>query len=91
MSHVKRYLICYDIREPKRLRRLHRALRDVGEPKQYSVFEADLNESELATLLETVGALIDPEQDCVSLYPLPPACRKIQLGKDLALSGLILT
>lgn len=91
MSHVKRYLICYDIREPKRLRRLHRTLRDVGDPKQFSVFEADLTESELAQLLETIGSLIDTDEDSVSLYPLPPACRKIQLGRDLALNGLVLT
>ena len=32
------YLVCYDIRNPNRLRRVHRVLRGYGEVWQYSVF-----------------------------------------------------
>lgn len=32
------YLVCYDIREPKRLRRVHRVMKGFGESWQYSVF-----------------------------------------------------
>lgn len=32
------YLVCYDVRDPRRLRRVHRVLRGYGEPWQYSVF-----------------------------------------------------
>lgn len=32
------YLVCYDIREAKRLRRVHRVMKGFGEPWQYSVF-----------------------------------------------------
>jgi CRISPR-associated protein Cas2 len=32
------YLVCYDIRNPNRLRRVHRVLKGFGEPWQYSVF-----------------------------------------------------
>ena len=50
------YLVCYDIRDPKRLRRVHRVVRGYGEAWQFSVFfcvlkdidrvrlERDLNE-----------------------------------------------
>ena len=32
------YLVCYDIREPKRLRRVNRVMKGFGESWQYSVF-----------------------------------------------------
>jgi CRISPR-associated protein Cas2 len=32
------YLVCYDIREAKRLRRVHRVMKGFGESWQYSVF-----------------------------------------------------
>lgn len=32
------YLVCYDIRDAKRLRRVHRVMKGYGEPWQYSVF-----------------------------------------------------
>ncbi|MFQ5701477.1 MAG: CRISPR-associated endonuclease Cas2 [Acidobacteriota bacterium] len=32
------YLVCYDIRNPKRLRRVHRILKGYGEAWQFSVF-----------------------------------------------------
>jgi CRISPR-associated protein Cas2 len=31
-------LVCYDICEPKRLRRVHKVMKGFGEPWQYSVF-----------------------------------------------------
>ncbi len=38
------YLICYDIRDPKRLRRVHKLMKGYGEPWQYSVFFCVLKE-----------------------------------------------
>ena len=32
------YLVCYDVRHPRRLRRVHRAMKGFGEPWQYSIF-----------------------------------------------------
>lgn len=32
------YLVCYDIRDPKRLRRVHKTIKGYGESWQYSVF-----------------------------------------------------
>ena len=32
------YLVCYDIRDPARLRRVHKTMKGYGEPWQYSVF-----------------------------------------------------
>jgi CRISPR/Cas system-associated endoribonuclease Cas2 len=32
------YLVCYDIRHPRRLRRVHQVMKGYGEPWQYSIF-----------------------------------------------------
>jgi CRISPR-associated protein Cas2 len=36
------YLVCYDIRDDKRLRRVHKLMKAYGEPWQYSVFYCTL-------------------------------------------------
>lgn len=38
------YLVCYDIRDPKRLRRVHKTMKGYGESWQYSVFFCVLKE-----------------------------------------------
>lgn len=43
----RRYLVAYDIRDDKRLRRVHLVCRTYGSPLQYSVFICDLNAREL--------------------------------------------
>mgnify|MGYP000653098870 CR=1 FL=1 len=41
-----RYVVCYDVREPKRLRKMHHTLLGYGDPLQYSVFVCDLSAAE---------------------------------------------
>ena len=38
------YLICYDIRDPKRCRKAHKLLKGYGESIQYSIFRVRLNQ-----------------------------------------------
>ncbi|MGP1383443.1 MAG: CRISPR-associated endonuclease Cas2 [Thainema sp.] len=38
------YLICYDIRDPKRWRKAHKLLKGYGETLQYSIFRIRLNQ-----------------------------------------------
>lgn len=38
------YMICYDIRDPKRWRKAHRLLKGYGETLQYSIFRCRLNQ-----------------------------------------------
>lgn len=90
MSHSKQYLICYDIRDPKRLRRVHRTMRDYGTPVQFSVFEAELKPAEMNELQQCLLALIDADADRVCFYPLTPGCRKILLGVIEAVNSLVL-
>lgn len=47
MAERSRYLLAYDIRERRRLRRVHQVAKTWGYPLQYSVFVCDLTGSEL--------------------------------------------
>ena len=44
------YLVCYDITEDKRRDRVFKVCKNHGEHLQFSVFECDLNATELAGL-----------------------------------------
>ena len=65
-----RYIICYDISNDKRRRRLVRCLHFFGERVQESVFEAVLNASLMNKMQSTIAGIIDPESDCVYIYPV---------------------
>lgn len=85
MAARKKYLICYDISDRKRLQRVHRTLRDHGVPVQRSVFEAELGAAQLDALLKHLESVIQPAEDRVSFYSLTPRHEKTCLGlQDIA-------
>ena len=45
-----RWIVLYDIRNPRRLRRVARLMEGYGQRVQHSVFECDLGEAELNRL-----------------------------------------
>ena len=45
-----RFLVCYDVADPRRLARTYRKMNGFGEPAQYSVFICDLSSKERALL-----------------------------------------
>lgn len=59
------YLVCYDICDDKRLRRVAEICSDFGVRLQYSVFECDLNASEKVLMTGKLEAVIDASQDQV--------------------------
>ena len=67
------YLVCYDIANDKRLRRVFKACKSFGEHLQYSVFECDLNPREKAELEDGLGAIINHNEDQVIFVTLGPA------------------
>jgi CRISPR-associated protein Cas2 len=67
------YLVCYDIRDDKRLRRVFKTCKDYGEHLQYSVFECDLSPMEKARLEAALAALIKHDEDQVLFVALGPA------------------
>jgi CRISPR-associated protein Cas2 len=65
------WLICYDIRCPKRLSRLHRFLCQHAAPVQYSVFIGEYRRSEIDWLCQQISGIIENRVDDVRCYPIP--------------------
>ena len=57
------YLVAYDIREPKRLRRMLYVLKDYATGGQKSAFECYLTVTERKELLNRVEQTMDEEED----------------------------
>jgi CRISPR-associated protein Cas2 len=79
-GHFAKYLIFYDIADSRRLRCVHRTIRDWGMPIQLSVFEAELNPAQLERLIEQLTELIEASEDKVMFYRLSPSQKPISLG-----------
>jgi CRISPR-associated protein Cas2 len=67
------YLVCYDIRDDKRLRKVYKTMRDFGDHLQYSVFECQFTPADLAKCRAALAALIHHAQDQVLFIDLGPA------------------
>jgi CRISPR-associated protein Cas2 len=65
------YLVCYDIREERRLSRVYRFMRARGLHLQYSVFYCRLTWQELLSLKSGLRDIVDESEDDVRIYPLP--------------------
>ena len=63
----RRYLVAYDIRDVKRLRQVHRTMKEFGWSMQYSVFVSDLDGIELIELKLRLADIIDHRVDSVAL------------------------
>ena len=59
------YLISYDIRNPKRLHKVTKTMKQFGEHRQYSVFECRLSEVALLRLKDRLENIIDKDDDQV--------------------------
>ena len=67
------YLVCYDISNDKRLRKVFKTCRNYGDHLQYSVFECDLSEIELVNLERELSEIINQLEDQVLFVTLGPA------------------
>ena len=78
------YIITYDIVEDKRRCRVHKLLKDYGHRVQYSVFETDITEKELAYLIKKLKTIINIETDNINFYFSCRNCeaKASQIGKS---------
>ena len=67
------YLVCYDICEDKRLRKVFKVMRGYGDHLQYSVFECQLTASDLVRLRSELAEIINQKEDQVLFVNLGPA------------------
>ncbi len=68
------YLVCYDISDPKRLRKVATACEDFGVRKQYSVFLCRLSATDFVRLRSRLYDLIHLDEDQVLFIPLCGKC-----------------
>ena len=67
------YLICYDIGDDKRLRKVFQTMRGFGDHLQFSVFECQLTAMDLAKCRAALAAIIHHDEDQVLFVDLGPA------------------
>ena len=67
------YLVCYDIANDRRLRKVFKTCRNFGDHLQFSIFECDLNASEKIELESALKDIIDCDEDQVIFVALGPA------------------
>ncbi len=75
------YVVCYDIRNPKRLLKVYRFMKRRAVHIQYSVFYCRLTRSELVELKQGLNSLIDTRRDDVRVYPVPQDMKVRVMGR----------
>ena len=66
------YLVCYDICDDKRLRKVFKTMRDYGDHLQYSIFECQFHPIDLAKCQHELNEIIHHGQDQVLFVDLGP-------------------
>jgi CRISPR-associated protein Cas2 len=67
------YIVCYDIADDKRLRKVFKTLRNWGDHLQFSVFECQLTATGLTQLRGELSEIIHHTQDQVLFIDLGPS------------------
>jgi CRISPR-associated protein Cas2 len=89
-SEKRSWLVCYDIRDPRRLGRVHRYLKRHALPVQYSAFVTRSTQYGLDEMLAGIAARIDPRCDDVRAYHLPDRCEVWTVGAQHLPVGIVL-
>mgnify|MGYP001105375358 FL=1 len=66
------YLVCYDIRDPKRLRRVHKVLKGYGEAWQFSVYFCVLKDIDRVRLQTDLEEQMNQKEDQAMILDLGP-------------------
>lgn len=69
----KVYLVCYDVCDDRRLRKVYRAMRGYGDHLQLSVFRCELSDRERVEMIAALSDLIDHGEDQVLIVDVGPA------------------
>ncbi|HBE44116.1 MAG TPA: CRISPR-associated endonuclease Cas2 [Deltaproteobacteria bacterium] len=74
------YLVCYDVREERRLARVYKYTKQRGIHIQYSVFYCRLTWQELIELKSGLKEIINENEDDIRIYPLPQEMKVLVMG-----------
>lgn len=67
------FLVCYDVANQRRLRKVHKTMCGFGDRLQYSVFACQFSPSDLARCRHAIGEWIHHREDQVLFVDLGPA------------------
>ena len=84
----RRYLVTYDVSDPKRLKRTFRAMHGFGSAVQYSVFVCSLGRVERQLLTEKLCQILNLKEDRAMIVDLGEdgargASQFVVLGREL--------
>jgi CRISPR-associated protein Cas2 len=83
MSDARWWLVCYDVRDPARLRRAAAILEGTGRRIQYSIFRCWLTEAQMHRLRWELTGVLEPEDDVL----LIPLCSRCVAGMETTFSA----
>lgn len=83
VNEVRRWLIAYDVREARRLAAVHRYVKRIAVPVQYSVFVTSASARQIEAVSGALSTLIDARSDDVRLYPIPEKTYVHTLGSTM--------
>lgn len=86
-----RYLIAYDISEPRRLQRVQRHMQQYARALQRSVFFYEGNEADFQRCLAGLRERIDPRHDDVRIYGIGALNQWLMAGRNLNPEGVWLS
>lgn len=66
------YLVCYDISDDSRLRRVYKTMRGFGDHLQLSVFRCELSAKERQEMMAALAEIISAENDQVLIVDIGP-------------------
>ena len=67
------YVVCYDICNDRRLRRVYKVMRGFGEHIQLSVFRCELSARERVEMVAALTLVVNHDEDQVLLVDVGPA------------------
>lgn len=67
------YVVCYDISNDQRLRRVYKIMRGFGQHIQFSVFRCELSPRERIEMIAALTPVINHDEDQVLLVDIGPA------------------
>ncbi|HLQ02698.1 MAG TPA: CRISPR-associated endonuclease Cas2 [Burkholderiales bacterium] len=68
----QRYIVTYDIADPRRLRKVFKLMKGYGEHLQLSVFRCDLTKMTLAMMKAELNEIIHAQKDQVLIIDVGP-------------------
>lgn len=88
INEPRELIIAYDIADPKRLARVHRLMKKLALPLQYSVFYTRMNDRQKQQMIKLLEKKINPKQDDIRIYPLVTNYVALYLGHSPFMDGL---